>query len=213
MGELTSLVTETYTVGSKPAEVNWVGVVRNERFQDYTYDGYDAPTPVTARKFVPGTKGNRWAVSSDHYKGSGSHTGKSFWDGTTTKQNSANYWRAAGSCCPNPAEAVEFYMEKLSVVTKISIEDITTKHGAHHELLKYELQRWELGRWVTVAKHGHSAGQSVGKYQVLDATGLKGMAEASHNWRIFFPVDSVANKDRIHLGELIQLQVEVNAKG
>lgn len=39
------------------------------------------------------------------------------------------------------------------------------------------------------------------------------MAEASHNWRIYFPVDAVSNKDRIHLGELIQLQVEVNAKG
>ena len=38
---------------------------------------------------------------------------------------------------------------------QISIEDITTKHGAHFELLNYELQRWELGRWVTVAKHGH----------------------------------------------------------
>ena len=40
----------------------------------------------------------------DHYKGKGSHTGKSFWDGTRTKQNAGNYWRAAGSCCPNPPE-------------------------------------------------------------------------------------------------------------
>lgn len=38
---------------------------------------------------------------------------------------------------------------------QVSIEDITTRHGAHHELLNYEIQRWELGRWVTVAKHGH----------------------------------------------------------
>ena len=133
---------------------------------------------------------------------------------------------------------------------QISIEDITTRHGAHHELLNYELQRWELGRWVTVAKHGHrwarverawvwgdcesdlvtntwlsfivlfyhtgcigSAGKNVGKNQVLDATGLKGMAEASHNWRIYFPRDAVAVKDRVHLGELVQLQVEINAKG
>jgi len=213
LGELTSLVTETYTAGSKPAEVNWVGVVRNEKYQSYTYSGYDAPTAMTSRKFAAGTKGNRWAVSSDHYSGKGAHTGKSFWDGTLTKQNAANYWRAKGSCCPNPPEAVEFHMEKLTVITKISIEDITTKHGSHFELLNYELQRWELGRWVTVAKHGHSAGKNVGKHQVLDATGLKGMAEASHNWRIYFPKDAVTNKDRIHLGELVQLQVEINAKG
>lgn len=44
----------------------------------------------------------RWAVSSDHYKDSGKHTGGHFWDGERTGQDGSNYWRAAGSCCPNP---------------------------------------------------------------------------------------------------------------
>ena len=150
-----------------------------------TSTGYDAPTAMSSRKFVAGTKGNRWAVSSgnmhthirmhayrlrathsclqavlancilcwqsvlvllydrcptisllmptrwgvllfslslivrtqatcsdtllhqkpDHYKGKGAHTGKAFWDGTLTKQNAGNYWRAQGHCCPNPAES------------------------------------------------------------------------------------------------------------
>ena len=66
---------------------------------------------------------------------------------------------------------------------------------------------------ITRAYCDCSPGSNVGKHQDIDDTGLGGMAEASHNWRIYFPVDAVSNKDRIHLGELVQLQVEVNAKG
>ena len=83
-------------------------------------------------------------------------------------------------------EAVEFYFAVPSIISSLKIEDITTAHGAHHELIKYMVQRWSGSSWVTVATHSHSAGTNVKSLQGLE-TGIKSTAMLARSWRIYFP--------------------------
>ena len=104
--------------------------------------------------------------------------------------------------------AVEFHFGKPVVVRSISIEDITTVHGAHHELLRYELQRWEPEGWKTIATHDHIDNSNIGGWQFLQ-NNVRGPDYLSQSWRIYFPAGThVENKDRVHLGELTQFITE-----
>ena len=109
--------------------------------------------------------------------------------------------------------AVEFHFAKPVVIRSVSIEDITTKHGSHHELLRYELQRWQASGWRTLAIHDHIDGSNIGGWQYLQ-NNVRGPDYLSQSWRIFFPPGvHVENKDRVHLGELTSLVTETYTAG
>ena len=181
-------------------------------------------TSMTARTMSPKSTTfgmrNTWMLSSrapwGGYECGGKHGIQQFFDGKSCDPNPNGYWRASGACapsCPHDVQTFEVFFQTPAIITKVTIADAATCGGtAHHELLRFLIQRWSGTKWVTQSSFATSSGAHT-RETVTHDTKLSGRSDlVAQSWRIYFPSNAVTSADVLHLNELVDFVTEYKAR-